>query len=637
MPAPRAQSAAPRTRAQAPRQRPATGARTPAGRSPARSAAPRPGSPQRRNGATGHPRTAGRPASRRRPARKRPTGSTGHLRLWLRRLGVITGATVAIVALMGSVAQPPTEAGQVTDPGQAGVTATALADAAARYRAAAETAARHGAQAQQARDAGAAAQAEVAADRVAVGEIAVAAYQRSAEERWPLAQLSLHSPRTTGDVLHAQGLAEQLTDAQDARVARVARAAVHAAEFTDDATAAEARADEARQDAAEVLAEVRDLVAHLDPLAAATWAGSAATPVGPAQAADNAAALAGWQDYLTRLAVAGITPPAAAELAAPESLPTGLAAVRDAAGTPVPGIALTYAAGATITVLPAETVAAVSAGFALLGRPYLPGRSGPDGFDCGGFTSAVWAHGGFGLPVGLAGQWAQGTPVPEGQLQVGDLVFSTAGGTTLDDVGIYVGGRSVLSASADRWQVAVREVPDLRAAVRVTVPAGTPTPLPVAAAAPATCTAPVPAPGSDRAPVSGAWGGFANGEIPRDQLCSIGYPHRLRCDAAAAYSAMSAAYQAAFGAPLCITDSYRSLGAQVDAHHRKPRITAIPGTSNHGWALAVDLCGGINVFGTVQTAWMQANAGRWGWVHPDWAQADGSNPEPWHWEYGSLT
>ncbi|OMQ16010.1 hypothetical protein A7K94_0205445 [Modestobacter sp. VKM Ac-2676] len=227
--------------------------------------------------------------------------------------------------------------------------------------------------------------------------------------------------------------------------------------------------------------------------------------------------------------------------------------------------------------------------------------------------------------------------MPRGQLQVGDLVFSTVGGTTLDDVGIYVGGSSVLSASADRWQVAVREVPDLRAAVRVTVPADSPTPLPVTAPTPATCSAPVPAPGSGQAPVSGAWGGFTNGEIPRDQLCSIGYPHRLRCDAAAAYSAMSAAYQATFGAPLCITDSYRSLGAQVDVHHRKPRITAIPGTSNHGWALAVDLCGGINRFGTVQTAWMQANAGRWGWMQPDWARAGGSNPEPWHWEYGSLT
>jgi LAS superfamily LD-carboxypeptidase LdcB len=100
---------------------------------------------------------------------------------------------------------------------------------------------------------------------------------------------------------------------------------------------------------------------------------------------------------------------------------------------------------------------------------------------------------------------------------------------------------------------------------------------------------------------------------------------------------MSAAYSATFGAPLCITDSYRSLDAQVDAHHRKPRITAVPGTSNHGWGLAVDLCGGINVLGTAQTAWMQANAAHYGWLQPGWARAGGHNPEPWHWEYGSLT
>jgi LAS superfamily LD-carboxypeptidase LdcB len=154
---------------------------------------------------------------------------------------------------------------------------------------------------------------------------------------------------------------------------------------------------------------------------------------------------------------------------------------------------------------------------------------------------------------------------------------------------------------------------------------------------PATCSAPLPAPGTTSGPVNGAWGGWSNGQIPADQLCSLGGGHRLRCDAAAAYNAMSAAYAATFGSPLCITDSYRSLDAQVDAHHRKPKITAVPGTSNHGWGLAVDLCGGINVFGTAQTAWMQVNAAHYGWLHPDWARAGGQNPEPWHWEYGSLT
>jgi hypothetical protein len=266
------------------------------------------------------------------------------------------------------------------------------------------------------------------------------------------------------------------------------------------------------------------------------------------------------------------------------------------------------------------------------------GQSGPDGYGCGGLTATAWTAAGIGLSSDLGEQWAQGTPVPAGQLQVGDLVFTTDPRSGLDDVGLFLGGTSVLSSSADRWQVAVRDVTDLSTAVRVTVPPTTPTAPPVASTGmPATCSAPLPAPGTTSGPVNGAWGGWSNGQIPADQLCSLGGGHRLRCDAAAAYNAMSAAYAATFGSPLCITDSYRSLDAQVDAHHRKPKITAVPGTSNHGWGLAVDLCGGINLFGTAQTAWMQVNAGHYGWLHPDWARAGGQNPEPWHWEYGSLT
>jgi LAS superfamily LD-carboxypeptidase LdcB len=30
---------------------------------------------------------------------------------------------------------------------------------------------------------------------------------------------------------------------------------------------------------------------------------------------------------------------------------------------------------------------------------------------------------------------------------------------------------------------------------------------------------------------------------------------------------------------------------------------------------------------------MQQNAALYGWFHPAWAQAGGSLPEPWHWEY----
>jgi LAS superfamily LD-carboxypeptidase LdcB len=83
-----------------------------------------------------------------------------------------------------------------------------------------------------------------------------------------------------------------------------------------------------------------------------------------------------------------------------------------------------------------------------------------------------------------------------------------------------------------------------------------------------------------------------------------------------------------------VTDSYRSYSEQVAVYHRKPGLAAVPGTSEHGWGKAVDFCGGIESTGTPEHAWMQANAGRFGWYHPDWAEPSGSRPEAWHWEFG---
>jgi hypothetical protein len=138
--------------------------------------------------------------------------------------------------------------------------------------------------------------------------------------------------------------------------------------------------------------------------------------------------------------------------------------------------------------------------------------------------------------------------------------------------------------------------------------------------------------------VSPAWGGWANGQIPPETLCALGvHGHALRCDAAASYAQLDTAFRAAFGSPLCITDSYRSLGGQIAAFYRKPALAAVPGTSNHGWALAVDLCGGINIAGSPQWTWMTANAGRFGFVQPAWAGPAGEKPEPWHWEYGYIS
>lgn len=132
--------------------------------------------------------------------------------------------------------------------------------------------------------------------------------------------------------------------------------------------------------------------------------------------------------------------------------------------------------------------------------------------------------------------------------------------------------------------------------------------------------------------------GYPNGLIPTEALCPLPQSGEyLRADAAVAFVKLDDAYVSDFGEPICVTDSYRSLAEQQSVYYRKPGLAAIPGTSNHGLGLAVDLCGGIERYGSVQYDWMMDNAPRFGWVHPDWADQGGSRPEPWHWEYGDRS
>lgn len=133
----------------------------------------------------------------------------------------------------------------------------------------------------------------------------------------------------------------------------------------------------------------------------------------------------------------------------------------------------------------------------------------------------------------------------------------------------------------------------------------------------------------------GAWGGHENGRIPLDNLAVIPWAsaHRLRADAVTALVALGDEYRAKFGRDLSITDSYRTYEEQVKVKAEKGWLAATPGTSNHGWALALDLGGGIQFFGTAEHKWMVENASRFGWALPSWAQATGSKPEPWHWEF----
>ena len=133
----------------------------------------------------------------------------------------------------------------------------------------------------------------------------------------------------------------------------------------------------------------------------------------------------------------------------------------------------------------------------------------------------------------------------------------------------------------------------------------------------------------------GKWGGYENGAIPADVLTPLSWQpeERLRPDAAKDFEKLNAAYKAEFGQDLSLSDSYRSYDEQVALKAKRGKWAATPGTSNHGWAMAVDIRDGVGQFGTPEHEWMLENSARYGWQHPDWAEPNGSLPEAWHWEY----
>ncbi len=126
--------------------------------------------------------------------------------------------------------------------------------------------------------------------------------------------------------------------------------------------------------------------------------------------------------------------------------------------------------------------------------------------------------------------------------------------------------------------------------------------------------------------------GVANGQVPQDQLCSPwDGAKQVRADAAEALAELNEAYVARFGEPMCIADGYRSYDQQVATKAAKGYLAATPGTSNHGWGLAVDLC--AETYAGDRWDWLAQQAQTSGWDNPDWARPGGSKYEPWHWEF----
>lgn len=119
-----------------------------------------------------------------------------------------------------------------------------------------------------------------------------------------------------------------------------------------------------------------------------------------------------------------------------------------------------------------STVAAPSSGsvsavlneaYKHLGKAYVYGATGPNNFDCSGFTQYVFRNAaGIDISRTTYSQINVGTPVSQSQLQPGDLVFPHAG-----HVGIYVGNGQMIHAPQTGDVIKVSPVYKFYAARRI--------------------------------------------------------------------------------------------------------------------------------------------------------------------------
>lgn len=149
-----------------------------------------------------------------------------------------------------------------------------------------------------------------------------------------------------------------------------------------------------------------------------------------------------------------------------------------------------------------------------------------------------------------------------------------------------------------------------------------------------------------------------NGQIGSWGLASIGSGQALRPDAATAWLAVVAEMLTRYGITLRLTDSYRPYAVQVRIFNERydPAFTgngpfgdvrwwdgvryvrmcgasaAVPGTSNHGLGIAVDVTG-LGGFDGTTYAYVAAIAPACGWTNTAGRQIG----EAWHWEYDPTT
>lgn len=122
-------------------------------------------------------------------------------------------------------------------------------------------------------------------------------------------------------------------------------------------------------------------------------------------------------------------------------------------------VATTTEATATEAAEPTIVVPASANGSAIaeiavryVGVPYVAGGTTPDGFDCSGFTSYVFAQVGISLPRTSSAQRNAGTVVSRADAQPGDLIWSPG------HISIYLGDGLQVDSPRPGKTIQVREI-----------------------------------------------------------------------------------------------------------------------------------------------------------------------------------
>jgi cell wall-associated NlpC family hydrolase len=190
----------------------------------------------------------------------------------------------------------------------------------------------------------------------------------------------------------------------------------------------------------QLLSSIHGQIATLEAQAAAAAAAAQARLAQQAQQRIQAQQAA--QEAAAQAQVVGAT--AAAPAAPNTSGATASTAPAGAAPPSTAAVSAATASGGTVSVLPASPYGSqvVSIAMSFLGVPYVWGGASPSGFDCSGLVMYAYAQVGVSLPHSSYAMWGYGEPVPENELQPGDIVFFDG----LGHVGLYIGGGEFVNA-----------------------------------------------------------------------------------------------------------------------------------------------------------------------------------------------